>query len=48
MSDVQFFMTQMGRRFYERDIPELVRQLQRLNDNLERLATEHEERDIGD
>ena len=38
MSDIPFFMTAMGRRHYEHTMPELVRQLARLNDNLERLA----------
>lgn len=34
---IQFFQTGMGKRFYEHTMPELVRQLARLNDNLERL-----------
>jgi len=33
MSD--FFKTRMGQRFYEHTMPELVKQLERLNDNLE-------------
>lgn len=33
----EFFRTQMGQRFYEHTVPELVRQMARLNDNLERL-----------
>lgn len=33
----EFFRTHMGHRFYEQTMPELVRQLARLNDNLERL-----------
>ena len=42
----EFFQTAMGRRYYENTMPELVRQIDRLNDNLER----HMERaaEIGD
>jgi hypothetical protein len=32
-----FFATRMGARFYEATMPELVKQLARLNDNLEAL-----------
>ncbi len=35
---VEFFQTRMGQRFYEHTAPELVRQLERLNELLERLA----------
>ncbi len=38
MSDVPFHLTRMGVRFYEHIVPEMVRQLERLNANLERLA----------
>lgn len=34
----EFFQTLMGRKFYEHDVPEIGRQLARLNDNLERIA----------
>ena len=37
MTDVPFHVTRMGARFYEHTVPELARQLSRLNDNLERL-----------
>lgn len=37
MTDVPFYRTQMGHRFYESTVPSLVRELARLNDNLERL-----------
>lgn len=40
MSDVPFYRTQMGRRFFEHTAPELVRQLARLNHLLERMLTE--------
>ncbi|NVJ27519.1 hypothetical protein HUW62_40535 [Myxococcus sp. AM011] len=33
-----FFQTQMGHRFYEGTMPQLVRELRRLNDSLERLV----------
>jgi hypothetical protein len=32
----EFFKTLMGRKFFERDVPELVRQLEKLNTILER------------
>lgn len=40
----EFFRTQMGHRFYESTMPSLVRELARLNANLERLLAlvEHE------
>ena len=37
MTDVSFHATRMGARFYEHTVPEVARQLSRLNDNLERL-----------
>ena len=37
MSDGSFYRTQMGHRFYEATMPSLVRELARLNENLERL-----------
>jgi hypothetical protein len=37
MSDIPFYRTQIGHRFYEATVPSLVRELARLNDNLERL-----------
>jgi hypothetical protein len=39
MSDVPFYRTQMGHRYYEHTLPELVRQLARVGDLLERIAT---------
>ncbi len=36
MADDPFFRTRMGQRYYEQTLPELVRQLTRLNDLLER------------
>ncbi len=39
MNDTTFHQDKMGRDFYERTMPELVRQLHRLNENLERCST---------
>ncbi|QRK08530.1 hypothetical protein F0U61_40860 [Archangium violaceum] len=36
-SEIPFHATRMGYRYYESTLPALVRQLTRLNDNLERL-----------
>jgi hypothetical protein len=48
----EFFRTQMGHRFYESTMPSLVRELARLNANLERLLAvverESENPDEGD
>ncbi|MDC0714279.1 hypothetical protein POL68_37805 [Stigmatella sp. ncwal1] len=38
MSGPSFFQTHMGQRFFEGTVPQLVRELQRLNGNLERLV----------
>ena len=38
MNDVPFHQTRMGRDFYDRTVPELVRQLTRLNELLERVV----------
>ena len=38
MSDVPFHATRMGQRYYERTLPELVRQLERLNEVLEKMV----------
>lgn len=39
MSDTPFYLTGMGRKFYEGTMPDLVEQLKRLNDNLEKAGT---------
>ncbi|GAB5546986.1 MAG: hypothetical protein SangKO_067460 [Sandaracinaceae bacterium] len=39
MSGVPFHSTRMGQRYYEHTLPELVRQLTRLNDLLEKALT---------
>jgi len=40
MSEVRFFQTRMGARFYEGTMPKIAEQLERLNDNLEALLAE--------
>ena len=37
MSETPFHATRMGQRYYEATMPALVRELARLNDNIERL-----------
>ena len=34
---IEFFQTMMGKQFFDGTMPSLVRQLKRLNDNLEKL-----------
>jgi len=36
-TETPFFKTAMGRDFFDRNVPALVKQLTRLNDNLEKL-----------
>ncbi len=43
MSEPKFFQTRMGHRFYEHTVPELVRQITKLNELLERLVTAQEQ-----
>ncbi|RJS14247.1 hypothetical protein DRW03_35335 [Corallococcus sp. H22C18031201] len=38
MSGPSFFQMYMGQRFYETTMPNLVREMRRLSDNLERLV----------
>jgi hypothetical protein len=38
MSETPFFKTRMGQRFYEHTMPELVKQLERLVNALERIV----------
>jgi hypothetical protein len=38
MTDTQFHQTRMGQQYYERTLPEIARQLARLNELLERLV----------
>lgn len=43
MSDTPFHQTRMGQIFFERNIPELLKQLTRLNNILERLVQSRDE-----
>ncbi len=52
MSETPFFKTRMGHQFYDRTMPALVKQLERLNELLERLVkrkleTDRENTDAG-
>ena len=38
MSDIPFYKTVMGHRFFERDVPALVEQFRALNTNLAKIA----------
>ena len=38
MSDLDFYQTRAGREFYDKTMPELVRQIARLNELLERVV----------
>ena len=44
MGEIPFYNTRMGQQFYDRTVPALVQQLERLNDLLERLV-EGQDRD---
>ena len=39
---IDFHQTPMGRQFFDKTVPELVRQLARLNDNLERMHSDED------
>jgi hypothetical protein len=43
MSDVVFYRTRAGREYYEKTLPELVEQVKRLADALERLVDQTED-----
>ena len=42
MPETQFFQTAMGREFFDRSMPLLVKELKRLNDNIEKLIKQNE------
>ena len=48
MSEPQFFQTRMGRTYYDHTLPEIARQLARMNELLQRLAEELERKDGRD
>ncbi len=43
----EFFLTPMGRRFYEHDVPELTKQLQRIADALEALLAKLAQKELA-
>ena len=43
MSETPFYNTRMGHRFFESTMPALVKQLERLNELLERLVVAQEQ-----
>ncbi len=45
MNETPFFKTRMGQRFYESTMPALVKQLERLNELLERLVERTDPKD---
>lgn len=48
MSDTQFFQTAMGRTFFDYTMPALVKELRRLNENLEKLNKHNEAKEKTD
>lgn len=44
MTEPPFYKTAMGRDFFDRNIPALLKQLTRLNDNLEKLLKQNDEK----
>jgi hypothetical protein len=48
MMDTPFYQTAMGRDFYERTMPALVRELARLNDLLAKLVEQRGEGPVGE
>ena len=38
MSDIPFHITYMGKKFYEGTVPEILKELKQVNQNLERIA----------
>jgi len=47
MSETPFYKTRMGSIFYDKTMPELVKQLTRLNDILERLVERKDQNGDG-
>ena len=45
MSETPFYKTRMGQSFYDRTVPALVKQLERLNELLERLVDQRQDRE---
>ena len=47
MDYAPFYKTRMGEKFFCKTVPDLIRQLERLNDALERIA-QHQDQDDAD
>ena len=47
MDETPFYKTRMGQRYYDHTMPALAKQLERLNDLLERLAKQVERTNDG-
>ena len=43
MSDVEFYKTRAGRTYYEKTLPELIEQIRRLADVVEKLVARTDE-----
>jgi hypothetical protein len=48
MDYAPFYKTRMGEEFYCRTVPDLIRQLERLNDILERITQQQDRDDDAD
>lgn len=44
MSDLEFYQTRAGRTYYEKTLPELVEQLRRLAEAMEKLVAQNDGR----
>ena len=43
MSDVEFYQTRAGRTYYEKTLPELVEQLRRLAEAMEKMVAQKDQ-----
>ncbi len=48
MSETPFYKTRMGQYFYDKTMPDLVKELKRLNELLARLVDQRGRRDEGE
>lgn len=48
MNDIPFYKTAMGRDFFDRNVPRLIKELERLNTNLEKLLKQTEQKEKTD
>lgn len=45
MNEVPFWKTAMGRDFFDRNLPRLIKELERLNTNIEKLVKQNEDKE---